>query len=383
MNHLYSRLRTVCTVAALCAGATLTHAADLVFGQIASTTNPASASNAKGMVTGIQAYFDRVNAAGGVNGNKFKLQTLDDGLQAPKMVELTQQLIADKSVIAMLGSLNSAGLAEVAKQNLPGSNGIALIAPHQGDKHIVSAENVFPLRSGYADEVHALLKEAKGWGKDTLAIVNMNIAFGPSVAEVATQLSTVHGIKVISHQVIDASPEQLDASVKAAVAAVAEAKPKAILVLAAGKPAFEFIKAMRDAPGGQTQIYGVSVVLYDVLVKAVGVDKARGIVLSQAVPYPFIPNKPVIGEFQADMKKFAPNEPTSFSALEGYLGAKIAVEAARRAGSNPTRASIVTALNNFGEYDLGGVFVRYSPGLHKGWGGVDLSIISATGTLRK
>jgi len=359
------------------------HAIELVFGQVASQTNPTSAANAKGMAAGIQAYFDKVNAGSTLQGNKLKLVTLDDSLQAPKMLELTQQLIGDPAVVGLLGFLNSAGLAEIAKQDLPGKSGIALIAPLQGDKNVVSASNVFPLRSGYADEVGSLLKEAKTWGKDSLAIVNMSVAFGPPLAQLTTQLSGPQGVKIVTQQVLDASPDKLDASVRAAAAAITETRPKGIILLAAGKPAFEFVKAVRDVPGGAVQIYGLSVLLHDGLVNAVGKDKARGIVLSQAVPFPFVPSKPVITEYQADMKKYAPGEALSFSSLEGYMGAKIAVEAVRRAGKTPTRAGVLQALSNLGEYNLGGVFVNYTANQRTGWGGVDLSIVNSNGNLQK
>jgi len=359
------------------------HAIELVFGQIASQTNPTSAANAKGMAVGIKTYFDKINAGGTLQGNKLKLVTLDDSLQGPKMIELTQQLIGDPAVVGLLGFLNSAGLAEIAKQDVPLKNGIALIAPLQGDKNVISAANVFPLRSGYADEVGALLKEAKAWGKDSLAIVNMSVAFGPPLAQLTTQLSGPQGIAIATHQVLDANPEKLDASVQAAVAAISQVRPKGIILLAAGKPATEFVKAVRDAPGGSVQIYGLSVLLHDVLVSSVGQAKARGIVLSQAVPFPFVPSKLVITEYQSDMQKYAPGEALSFSSLEGYMGAKIAVEAARRAGKAPTRAGVLQALSTMGEYNLGGIFVNYSAGQRKGWGGVDLSIINADGKLQK
>ena len=381
---MFSRAVPALSLAVLGVFSSVGHAAqEVVFGQIASQTNPASAANAKGLAVGIQAYFDKVNANGGIAGNKLKLVTLDDGLQGPKMVELTQQLIADKAIAGLLGFLNSAGLAEIAKQDLPAKSGIALIAPLQGDKNVIGAGNVFPLRSGYADEVSTLLKEAKTWDKDAIAIVNMNIAFGPALAKVATQLSDTHGVKVVANPVLDAAPDKLDASVKAAVAAISANKPKAILVLAAGKPANEFIKAVREAPGGSVQIYGLSVLLHDVLVKAVGADKARGIVLSQAVPYPFVPTKAIITEFQTDMKKFAPGELVSFSSLEGYMGAKIAAEAVRKTSGSPTRANVLAAMANLGEYNLGGIYVSYTPTQRKGWGGVDLSIINASGALQK
>lgn len=384
MKKISSPLLARILLAALCSCSSAGHAAqDIVFGQVASQTNPASAANAKGLAVGIQAYFAKINAKGGIAGNKLKLVTLDDDLQGPKMLELTQQLVADPSIVGLLGFLNSAGLAEIARQDLPVKAGIALITPLQGDKHVISAGNVFPLRSGYADEVTALLKEAKSWEKNEVAIVNMNIAFGPPLAQLAVQQANAQGLKIATHQVIDVSPAAFDASVKAAVAAVSRTQPKAVLVLAAGKPASEFIRALREAPGGATQVYGLSVLLHDALVNAIGADKARGIVLSQAVPYPFIPSKAVINEYLMDMNKYAAGQPLSFSSLEGYLGAKIAAEAAHRAGSQPTRAKVLAALTNLGEFDLGGLYVKYTPGKRQGWGGVELSIINGQGALKK
>jgi branched-chain amino acid transport system substrate-binding protein len=358
-------------------------AADVVFGQIASLANPASTSNAKGLMTGVTAYFESVNARGGINGNKLKLDMRDDGLNGPRMVEMTAEMIKDPSIVALLSFLNTAGLTALTRQNAFGNGKIALIAPLQGDKAIVEAENVFPLRSGYGDELEALLKEARTWGKDTIAIVNMNIAFGPILAEVAQKRAGELGLKVVSRSVVHFSADTQPATIREAVEAVNKAQPKAIFVLAAGTPASEFVKAVRATPAGLAQIYGLSVLLHDDLVKAAGADKARGIVLSQATPYPFTPSRAVINDYQSAMKAYAPKEPLSFSSLEGYLGAKIAGEAVRRAGSRPDREHVLAALKTLGEYNLGGLWVNYTPQARKGWGGVDLTIINSDGNLRK
>jgi branched-chain amino acid transport system substrate-binding protein len=373
----------------LCAGAGLaswcgaTAAADVVFGQIASISNPASTANATGLMTGAKACFESINARGGIHGNKLKLDTRDDSLNGPKMVALTAEMVNDPSIVGFLSFLNTAGLTALTKQNAFGVGKIALIAPLQGDKAIVEAENVFPLRSGYGDELEALLKEAKTWGKDTISIVNMNIAFGPILAEVTQKRATELGIKVVSRSVVNASPDTQPATIREAVAAVNKAQPKAIFVVAAGTPAQEFVKAVRGTPGGLAQIYGLSVLSHDELVKTAGTEKARGIVLSQATPYPFTPSRTVINEYQSAMKAYAPKEPLSFSSLEGYLGAKIAAEAVRRAGAKPDREHVLAALKNLGEYNLGGVWVNYTPQARKGWRGVDLTIINADGNLQK
>ena len=358
-------------------------AAQLVFGQVASLSNPASASNARGLVAGISACFETLNASGGVNGHMLRLETRDDGLQAAKMVELTRELVNDSSVVGLLSYLNTGGINALAKDNAFGREGVALIAPLQGDRNVVDADNVFPLRSGFSDEVKALLKEAKSWGKDTIAIVNMNIAFGPVLAELAQKQADEMGLKIVSKAVLDANPDKMAASVAAAVQAVSSSQPKAILLLAAGTPATEIAKAVRATPAGATQIYGLSVLLHEEVVKAIGAEKARGIVLSQVIPYPFTQSAPVIGEYQKAMAKYAPAEPLSFSSLEGYLGARIAAEAVRRSGAVVTRERLLASLRSMNEYNLGGVYVSYTPVRKKGWGGVELTIINSAGNLRK
>lgn len=355
-------------------------ATDAVFGQIASVTNPASKENAEALITGIRVYFAQVNAKGGIRGRQLKLKLLDDGLQATRMAELTGTLVADPSVLGLLGYLNTPGLQALADQQAFARASIALIAPLQGDRRVVSAENVFPLRTGYADEIEALLKELKRWDKDRISIVNMTSSFAPSVADLAAQRAEQSSIKVLARSIVDAANA---ASVQAAVSQVRAADPKAILLIASGKPAFDFINAVRNDTGAQIPIYGLSVLLHGELIKAVGLQKARGIVLSQATPYPFIPYQAVVTEYQAAMKTYSPNVPLSFASLEGYLGAKIAAEALRRAGDQPTRAKVLAALRHFGEYDLGGYSVKYMPSSRRGWESVDRTLIDARGGLAR
>jgi branched-chain amino acid transport system substrate-binding protein len=383
--HLRHRHAFLCALLALAAGVSpiTAPAAELVFGQIASLSNPTSASNARGLVAGISACFETINAKGGINGRTLRLVTKDDGLQSDKMAALTRELVADTSVVGLLSFLNTGGINALAQANAFGKEGVALIAPLQGDRNVVDADNVFPLRSGYADEVNALLKEAGNWDKTSIAIVNMNVAFGPMLADLAEKRAGEMGLKVVSRSVLDSSAQGMAASVAAAVRAVSASQPKAILLLAAGKPATAFAKAVRETPAGSTQIYGLSVLLHEDLVKAIGADKARGIVLSQVIPYPFTQSAPVIAEYQKAMTQFAPTEPLSFSSLEGYLGARIAAEAVRRSGAVVTRERLIASLRNMGEYNLGGVYVSYSPERKKGWGGVDLTIIDSGGHLRK
>jgi branched-chain amino acid transport system substrate-binding protein len=187
-NPLRVALATLAAVASLLV-LPVAHAQDLLVGQVASQTSPVTAANAKGMALGIKTYFDYINAQGGVSGRPVKLITKDDGLVPGKMVEITKEFIADKNVVALAGYVNTGGLTELSKANLLGESGIALVSPLQGDKSIVGAANFFPFRSGYPDEVTALVKEAQSTHKQKVTVVYWNVTFGPSMMKLAQEVS--------------------------------------------------------------------------------------------------------------------------------------------------------------------------------------------------
>ncbi len=377
------KFSSLCLTTLACAlAAPASHAQDLLVGQVAALTNPATTANARGIQTGLKVYFDQVNAKGGVGGRPVKLVSRDDGLTPGKMVEITREYIADRNVLALAGYVNTGGITEVSKANLPGSAGIAMIAPLQGDQSIVGAANFFPFRTGYPDEVTALIKEAAFTQKKRLAVIYWNITFGPAMMKLAQDVARQEHLGVAAWVPIDATAQdRFEPIMKDAVAAVAGVAPDAILMLISGRYSLDFVKRIRDSTAADAQLYAMSIVPPGDLVKAVGETRARGIVIAQAVPFPFSATLPLVSEYQKVMKQYAPDEPLSFSTLEGFIAGKITVEALKRAGRNPTRERVLKALYAMGPYDLGGVFVDYSPRARKGWGTVDLTVIGPNGKL--
>jgi branched-chain amino acid transport system substrate-binding protein len=357
------------------------HAQDLLIGQVSSQTSPVTAANAKALYAGINAYFEYVNERGGVGGRKVKLVNKDDELKTDKMIALTNEFIADRNVMALAGYQNTGGITEVSKQDIPGKAGIAMIAPFQGDKSIVGAANFFPFRSGYPDEVAALIREAKFTEKKSVVVVYQNVTYGPAMMKLSQEVAKQEGLNVVRWIAINATqPDKLADIVKDVVAATVKESPDAVIVMGGGKHTFEFVKALKSSPAEFAQVYLMSVVPPAEVVKVIG-DKARGIVIAQAVPYPYSATLPLVGEYQKLMKQYAPNEPLSFSSLEGFVVAKITVEALKRASPKPTREKVLKALANMGELNLGGVYVSYTPKERKGWGGVDLTVIGPNGKL--
>ena len=73
------------------------------------TTTPLSgaASFYAPVSKGANAYYQYINAHGGVNGRKIKYVVLDDAYDAAKAVPLTHQLVEQEQVFAVVGQLGT------------------------------------------------------------------------------------------------------------------------------------------------------------------------------------------------------------------------------------------------------------------------------------
>ncbi|MES2715089.1 MAG: ABC transporter substrate-binding protein [Pseudomonadota bacterium] len=78
---------------------------EIKLGHINPYSGPASAYGAIGKA--IQAYFDKVNAEGGVNGRKLNLVSLDDGYNPAKTVEVARKLVEEEEVLAVFQPLGT------------------------------------------------------------------------------------------------------------------------------------------------------------------------------------------------------------------------------------------------------------------------------------
>jgi branched-chain amino acid transport system substrate-binding protein len=78
---------------------------EIKIGQTMPYSGPASSFAAIGR--SMNAYFQKVNAEGGVNRRKINLISLDDGYSPPKAVEQTRRLVESDEVLAIVGTFGS------------------------------------------------------------------------------------------------------------------------------------------------------------------------------------------------------------------------------------------------------------------------------------
>ena len=86
---------------------------EIKVGNIAPYSGPASAYST--IAKTISAYFDKVNAEGGINGRKVDFVSYDDGYSPPKAVEQARKLVESDEVLLIFQSLGTPSNSAIEK----------------------------------------------------------------------------------------------------------------------------------------------------------------------------------------------------------------------------------------------------------------------------
>jgi branched-chain amino acid transport system substrate-binding protein len=86
---------------------------EIKIGNIMPYSGPASAYGVIGKTE--QAYFDKINAEGGINGRKIKFISYDDGYSPPKAVEQARKLVESDEVLVVFNSLGTPSNSAIQK----------------------------------------------------------------------------------------------------------------------------------------------------------------------------------------------------------------------------------------------------------------------------
>lgn len=363
----------------LLAAALPARAAEIVVGQVAPLSG-VLASTGQQMVLGGKIYFDWVNAQGGVNGATIRQEVMDDGYKVPDTVRLTRELLAKPEVVALYGFAGTANITELLTEGVLEQGGAALVAPYTGGESLRTPFTpwIFHVRAGYADEAEHMVRQLTTLHMNRVAVMYQNDGFGKAgLAGVEAALARRH-LELVAAAPYERNTDEVDEAVKTILAA----NVHAVIMVAINKPAAAFVKRYREAGGG-AQLFSISVVNPAEIVKLAGQKNARGLGISQVVPYPYTPMLPAVREFQDLLQKYAPGAQVNYTNFEEFLGAKVLVEGLRRAGPAPTRAKVIKALESLQNYDLGGITLSYSPTNRAGSRFVEVTVIGSDGRLMK
>jgi ABC-type branched-subunit amino acid transport system substrate-binding protein len=369
------RVQFLALLLAVCAGSAWAETGvsdkEIVVGQFAPFSGPAAQLGQR-LNAGIQAYFKAVNEQGGVNGRTLRLLTRDDGYEPDRAVAAVKALIEQEQVFALIGSVGTpTGLAAVPVLTAAKVPLVGMFTGAQGLREPFN-RYVFHVRASYFDETERIVQHLTTLGVKKIAVFYQNDAYGKAGLEGVTRALGKRQMQAAGTGTV----ERNTVDVKPALDAILPAQPEAVVQIGAYKACAEFIKRAR-AQGYGGQFFNVSFVGSKALADELG-PEGMGVVISQVVPFPYTASSAVVREYQQRMKE-AGEKGFDFSSMEGFLMAKVFVEGVRRAGKNPAREGLITALESMKDVNFGGFEISYSAKSHMGSAYTDLTIIGREG----
>jgi branched-chain amino acid transport system substrate-binding protein len=348
----------------------------IVLGQSAAFSGPAAYLGIE-MNRGAKIHFDALNASGGVNGQTIELRTLDDGYEPGRCKANTERFIEKDNVFALFGYVGTPTC--LAALPVIQENRTLFFGPFTGAESLREpfSRNIFHVRASYFDETALIVKQLLSLDLKKIAVFHQNDAYGQAGLDgVNRALKTANLAPVATGTV-----ERNTVNVAEAVKKITAAMPDAVVQITAYKSSAAFIREARKAGYGGT-FYNVSFVGTQALADELG-REARGIMVSQVMPFPFSTTSALSREYLAAVVKAGSDATPNYASMEGYVAAKLFSEGLKRAGRNPTRDAFITAMESIQGFNLGGFQATFGARDHVASHFVELSMLTEDGKVRR
>jgi branched-chain amino acid transport system substrate-binding protein len=373
--HRRDAITRLAAVGAAIAAPAWAQSSRIILGQSAAFTGPAAQLGIQ-MNAGAKLYFDHLNSTGGINGQQVEIRTLDDGYEPERCKANTEKFIKDE-VLALFGYVGTPTC--LAALPLINDAKIPLFGPFTGAEALRDpfSKWVFHLRASYYDETGLIVKQLTELGLKKIAVFYQNDAYGKAGLEGVRRALKPLGLEPVALGTV----ERNTVNVAQAVSDIVAKSPDAVVQISAYKSCAAFIRESRKAGYGGT-FYNVSFVGTQALADELG-KEGRGVMISQVMPFPFSTTTPIAREYADAVAKAGGNLKPNYSSMEGYLAAKVLAEGLRRAGRNPSRDALVTALESINNGDFGGFRVKFGNKDHVASKFVDLSMLTEDGRVKR
>lgn len=332
------------------------------------------AARMKPLIATADAYIERVNAAGGVNGRRIKVIRTDSANKPDRTKENVKALVEKQGVFAMWG-ISGTGNVGAALPYLT-EHGVPLVGSTSGADSFYAKTHpmLFNTKAGYGDEIRRMATHLKDSYISRVGVIYLDNGFGREAYKSAEAAIKERGLELAAV----AKFKEDGSDIPQAVEAMIKARPTAVMLLTLAGPAPKLVDEYLKA-GGRAQFFALSIVAPDVLSGKIG-DKARGIIVTQVVPYPWDRSLAIVKEYQELMASKGVKE-YSHSGIEGLILAKTLVEGLRGAGKDPTRRRLLDSMEALRDKDFGGYKLSYAPSRHNGSDFVEITMIGREGKL--
>ncbi len=314
---------------------------EIAIGQTVPMSGPAAgyATLAKAML----AYFEMVNAEGGVNGRKLKLVQLDDGYSPPKSVEQTRRLIERENVAFLVGPIGTPTALAVRKYLNDAKVPQLFIA--SGASIWDEESDKYPWSVGwqpvYTDEGRATARHIlKNYPDAKVAALFQNDDSGKdAIRGLKAELATA-GKKLVaeeSHEVSDPTVDSQIVSIKASGANV-------FVMWGSPKATVQSLRKAHDI-GWQPQIYiNQNSSSVPGVLTPVGLDKVKGVISAAFLKDPADSawaNDVGLANWVKFMDKYNAGAAKDYNAAYGSSIAQTTVQLLKQCGDDLSRENIL------------------------------------------
>ncbi|HNY68605.1 MAG TPA: ABC transporter substrate-binding protein [Bacillota bacterium] len=313
------------------------------------------------MRKGMEAYFNWVNAQGGVNGRKIKFIVEDDGFQAARAIAATKKLVEQDKVFALVGTLGTPGVAAtidyIMEKQIPsiyqGSGISALAFPPK--------KYIFPVQPNFISEGRIVA---------TYVVENLKMK-RVAVACEQTDIGT-EGLRGVREQLAMYKMEPVevvnfgaaDVDFSSQILKLMRAKPDAVIIYSTLKPAAGFLKQAK-VMGLDAQFLTTYVNADPIQMPALAGDACVGLIAPGWVPV--LGNDVDSVRYLEIYQATYPKEMPSAFAAAGFIAGEVFCEGLRRCGKNPTREGLIAAMESLRDWD--GIMAKgisYTPEFRSG-----------------
>jgi branched-chain amino acid transport system substrate-binding protein len=315
---------------------------EIKIGQTMPYSGPLSAFGTMGRAEA--AYFDFVNQAGGVNGRKIRLISLDDGYSPPRTIEQTRKLVESDQVLLLFSSFgtptNTAALKYANANRVP-QLFIAATGLKWGDPRSYPWTMAFlpSQKTGTDGYVRYLLQQRPG---AKVAVLYQNDDFGKDYLKA---LRDHLGAKADGMIVAEASYESTDPTVDSQIATLKGSGADTLFSFASPKFAAQSIRRTHDIGWKPLHFVVYTSISVRAVLQPAGLEKASGVMASTFVKDPTDPqwnDDPEIARWRAWMRKHYPDGDTAeIYNVYGYTNAQLLVHVLKQCGDDLTRENVM------------------------------------------
>jgi branched-chain amino acid transport system substrate-binding protein len=337
---------------------------EIRIGNIMPYSGPASAYGTIGKT--LAAYFNKINAEGGINGRRINFITYDDGYAPPKTVEQARRLIENDDVLLILNSLGTAHNTAIQKY-MNGKKAPQLFVA-TGATKFGDPKN-FPWTMGwqpnYQSEGRVFAQYIlKNHPQGKIGILYQNDDYGKDYVK-----GLKDGLNGKMTIVAELPYEATDPTVDSQIINLKASGADIFYNVTTPKFAAQAIKKAAEVGWKPVHLLNSVSASTGAVLKPAGLENAKGVMTLSYLKDPTDPiwdNDPGKKEWLAFMEKYYPEGDRSSSfTVYGHLVAQTMVHVLKQCGDNLSRANVMKQAASLKDVEFGmflpGVKLNTSP----------------------